>query len=248
MTAKQVTDRARSVQTVHQAVETHAQRVAKGWSELISPYLDEGEQVPDMILALKLAARHMESKGARLVERSRQHDLELSDDVLVQAQHEQAQEGLYGTIVQTRQSVEGVFGLLGLRVLGVRGRTPQEPEALLAMGRALSSNLLDPEVVLPDPLPGVSLDRAALAQRIQGKIDLLERARKELLKEKRESEATLSAKWKAMDENDKAFGRVARWLETTFALVGEEELAGRVRPSGRRPGRLQDPPEEPDTA
>ena len=65
---------------------------------------------------------------------------------------------------------------------------------------------------------------------------MLEKALKDVSREAREAQAASDAKSKAMAANDDLFGRAATFISAALALVGDDDLAARVRPVGRRPG------------
>jgi hypothetical protein len=72
------------------------------------------------------------------------------------------------------------------------------------------------------------------------------KARAALATELRESEATQTAKDKAIVAYDRTFSRVATLAGALLEIAGESELAKRVRPSTRRPGRtVEDADPEP---
>lgn len=56
----------------------------------------------------------------------------------------------------------------------------------------------------------------------------------------RETQGTILAKNEAIKVYDKVFTPGARSLEAAFRLAGMTDLADRVKPSTRRPGRLAD--------
>ncbi len=66
----------------------------------------------------------------------------------------------------------------------------------------------------------------------------LEKAQKDVAREAREAQAALDLKNRAMTANDDTFMRVARFLSAAFFLVGDDDLATKVRPSARRPGTV----------
>ncbi len=59
----------------------------------------------------------------------------------------------------------------------------------------------------------------------------------EIDRARKEAEVTRKAKNDAIDQFDSVFLWVGRALESYFHLAGRHELAERVRPSTRRPGR-----------
>jgi hypothetical protein len=69
--------------------------------------------------------------------------------------------------------------------------------------------------------------------------------------EVREADATLAAKNGALSAHDLVFAGVANVTSALLKAAGEKELAGKVRPSAKKPGRTaelaaQEPGSEPE--
>ncbi len=107
-----------------------------------------------------------------------------------------------------------------------------------AIGRGILDFLQQPKVALP-PLDvnGVQFDLPVIATQLGDGASELERVVGELERVRKEAEVSRQAKNDAIDQFDNVFLWVARALESNFHLAGLHELAERVRPSTRRPGR-----------
>ena len=75
----------------------------------------------------------------------------------------------------------------------------------------------------------------------------LQKALADVAREKKEANASLHAKQATVTESDEAFTTVARLLSATFAMARRKDIARKVRPSGRRPGRTVEPVEDGQT-
>lgn len=239
MSEKQITSREKATDSVIKSVVTHSENTGQAWIERYSPYLEEGETMPDMALAMRLVTREMGAKKTIMANASTAHEAELADDAKPRQERDQWQGNLIKKVVSSRDSIESVLGRLALRSLGVSGRTPSEPVALIKTAKKLVDGLEDEEVKLPEPrVEGVTIDRVKLAEGLRKAIDPLQKALDAVGLEERQAEATQTKKWEAITENDETFGNGARWLEQTYNLVGKTDIARRVRSSKRRPGRL----------
>lgn len=69
-----------------------------------------------------------------------------------------------------------------------------------------------------------------------GDFEALDAAVADVTREAREAQVTQAAKVSAIAAHDTLFASVANVAEGLLTLVGENDLARRVRPSARRPG------------
>lgn len=190
------------------------------------------------------------TRAGAMVAASEAHELELGDDPAARAARDAAFEALYGATVELRNLVVALFGTPGVRALRLEGTTPQQPDALLDTARNAVAAMRAPQS-LPSPNLGASWDAASIAQHIEALAATLSQALDQVATEVRQATKTQTEKDAALASYDQAFGPSARLLEALFDAAGEPELARRVRPSARRPGRLvaqdTDPDQPPQT-
>ena len=146
---------------------------------------------------------------------------------------------LYSKFSKTRRTFETLFGS-GRRfpVLAISGDTPSTPTALVAQVRDSVGFLEDPKVATPAlDMIGVDLDPPAIARQLADDADELDDVLIAVNKAEKQAQVTRQAKNVAIHGYDRKFLRIARMAESTFHFAGMHELATRVRPSTRRPGR-----------
>ncbi len=98
--------------------------------------------------------------------------------------------------------------------------------------------LQDPKVATPAlDLVGVELDPPAIARQLAADADELDGVLVAVNEAEKQADGTRQAKNVAINGYDRKFLRIARMAESTFHFAGMHELATRVRPSTRRPGR-----------
>lgn len=90
----------------------------------------------------------------------------------------------------------------------------------------------------------MKVDRQGFAADLDVELRPLMKALANVAKEDREKEGTLSKKQGAMTKNDAGFTAGAGWLAASCSVAGLHDLAAKVRPSGRRPGRTAEEEEE----
>jgi len=91
---------------------------------------------------------------------------------------------------------------------------------------------------LPPPLlPGWSIDISGWVENLEPLVSEFEAALQEVANGRRDAEATLLAKKKAIEEYDRVFLKVAHLMESLYRLGDLDRLAAKVRPSTRRAGQ-----------
>jgi hypothetical protein len=231
MASKMVLDRERSALQVAQAAETHAQAVA----EKLKAVLGEGAPDAAAIRALGAVVRR---DAAALVAADAAHEAELADDVAPRAARDAAVEAVYRLLGEVRASTAVAFGEAVATELGFAGTTPREPVALAALATTVGGRL--PKLRDRAPVvPGLRFDPAPYEAALPPAVAALRASLDDVRREAREAETTYTAKQRALATYDERFGAAASALTGLFHLAGEHELAARVRPSVRRPGRTQ---------
>jgi hypothetical protein len=239
--SKQVVDRQKDAVSVVSSVQTHASAIRTALAEELTPYLQSSETLPDLELLLTLVGRAIETRASEMSSADMEHQTELADDGGYRKARDLAAGDLISSITSMRGMLEGVFGQAEIQVYGIKGTTPRDPNQLVAFALALASHL--EKEPLPKPKFAATLDRLALAADLRAKVTPLQEALEHVAREVREAESTLVARDAAMDTFDRTFSRSAAALTALFRLAGQDELASRVRPSGRNPGRLAEPTE-----
>lgn len=234
--AKEVMMREAAAEAVAAAAEANAGRVAEAFAERFKAYLPKKQAAPDMGTALLAVAAALRGAAADLVSKSEAHDAELADDAAPRDARDSANAELIQALVPIRAATETVYGRAGLKALGIEGRTPTDPKAVQEHARKLVKQLEDPKVKLPKPQEGVSVNKAVWLAKLKKPLGVLAQARKDVAREEREAQITGNAKTKAMDAFDDVFGVAASFTSTMLELIGEDDLAARVKPSPRRRG------------
>ncbi len=245
MPSKLVTDREKSSRAVAAAASTHAAAVGEALGKELRPLLEPGEALPDLALLVKLLGRKIEGDNALLVSADSAHERELSDDDGPRQARDEATEKVRSILVDLRSGVDSAYGLAGLAVLGLKGETPVDPSVIASAATSALQALQDAKRKLSRPRrAGNKLDRAAYVAELSAEIPLLQKALARVAKEDREREATQRAKDQALAANDRTFTRGAAVISALAAAAGLDDLADKVKPSGRRPGRTAAEDEE----
>lgn len=234
--AREVTGREASAEAVASAAETHAAEVAKAFVAKFKQHVPKKEEVPDVGVLLRTLAKALRTQSADLLEKSAQHDAELADDAAPREARDTATTELVQAMVTIRSACEVAYGRVGLKALGIDGRTPTDAKAIQEHAGKFVAQLKSPKVKLPPPQEGMSIDHAVWIAKVEKWLPVLAQARKDVAREEREADATINAKNKSMEAFDELFGVVAAFTSSMLDLIGEDDLAARVKPAARRRG------------
>jgi hypothetical protein len=234
--AKEVTDRSAAAEAVAAAAEAHAERVGEALKKRLAPHVPDGEEVPDMGVMLRTLARALRAESESLEDRSLLHETELADDAAPREDRDSATAAVVAAMVSIRGTVETVYGRAGLKAVGLDGRTPTDSKAIGEHARTFVKLATSPDLKLPKPQDGVAVDWKVLLKKVNKPLAKLAAARKDVAREEREAQITGNAKTRAMGSFDELFPVVATFTSAALELIGEDDLAARIKPSPRRRG------------
>jgi len=248
--SKRVDDREKAADVVVSSIEEHGPTIARK-AAIILREVDPTANEAGIAQLLQQIGKTIRAKNQRLLQTHAAHQAELNDDAAPRAMRDEAAGDLRGTISRFRATISAVYGEAGLRALGMLEPPLPGPDAIRAYVRLAITALTNPDVQLIaiDAAGPTSFNTAAAAEILRPTLAKLEGALSAVAAEAKQGEKTLIARDLALDENDKTFLRGASLFEQFARFVGEEEVAARVRPSGRDPGTLaeQEPVDEEPT-
>ncbi len=145
------------------------------------------------------------------------------------------------------------MGLFGpehqFKLAATSGNTPQGPTALPEQVDQTVKLLRNPEAETPSvKIGGVDVSFETMADDLESDLGRYRSSRADLERRRKEGDATRLATNQAIEAFDRVFPWVASNLEGTFRLVGERDLANRIRTSIRRASRRQPEQEEEQAA
>lgn len=229
MASKQVTDRQKGADAVLAIFDAQGGTLAGAAQSAL------GTQADSVQSTLTWLRTTLQGRRDAMIEADSAHESELADDSSARDARDTATAVLTERVVQLREAVTGLYGLKAARSV-IIGSTPQDPVALERFAGEVIQNL--GTATLPKPrFAGASLDVNAVRQDLAAARETLQGTLNQVANEAREAQDTLAKKNQAIEEFDRVFTGVATSLSGLFILVGERELADKVRPSARRPGQ-----------
>ncbi len=184
----------------------------------------------------------LESVRVRLVEAEDEHVRQRALTANLQRESERQSSELYRKQVAVRRSLDGAFGPeYVFQLAAISGPTPTARKALEEQVDQTVKLLRDPVADAPELQleDGVDIHFDRLAVALESRRAAHHSARSELLRARKARAATMLDKNAAMAAADRIFPAIASSLEGYFRLVGEVELADRIRTSSRRVTRNQ---------
>jgi hypothetical protein len=234
MPTRGVLDRQRVAEAIVATARTYAHPVGKRMqTNLAGAVRADGissSELPQWIhLQLELA-RHLEACLDALVTADAEHLAELDAASEARGRRDHATSELYGSIRDLRSGFAEVFGYeLGARLLGLRGTTARWPDALLRQARTVVEHLRRPRAGLLHQAPGIEVECAPVADRLEIRMGRLEAALAEVARETEQSRRTGALRSQALGAFDRAVRGVGRVLKGCYKLGGSPELARQVR-------------------
>ena len=253
-TSKETSDREKACRFVVTAFFQQGQDLSQKLSALLEPHLQEGDPAPDFYGTVAALGRGLTNLIRKVV--SADNALFAANaalDAARQLRSDQASQ-LSRLIIGLRGACNALFVDLPVQQLGFDQRTAQDPVPLLIQADRVVENLREGFASQARYLfEGDDFDPLKYADQIERGAGQLRKALDRVADSQRYAEKVMLEKRAVTQEYDDLFLHGARTFEGYCRLVGDTELADRVRPSEARPGRTEvipdgdpDPPVDPE--
>ena len=239
-----VADRMKSCEVVLWAIVTHGPLMVELLSGQFVPHLEEGQVMP-FEMQLRLFEKELTRLRDRLHSVEREHRAQKVRETRARGRRDEVITEVNAKVARLRKLFSGAYDDDQLAEVGFARRNARPPEELLEQAAYLAARLGEPGLTLAgSELGEIELDASSVAREIEPSAASLRQALSDLRREEQRTESTQHAKDEAMEEFNHGFLWMARTVESYLQLAGLKKLAARVRPSSRRPGVTEQPPEE----
>jgi hypothetical protein len=215
------------------AANVWADDVGRRLEELLSPYLQEGEGMPDMRLFQSLIGRLLADRERQLrasYHQHRQHDVSAT---ALRGRRDQAARALREELRNARHFLEQARGKGEGARRGIgEGLSYMAPSLMVQVARHVADvlGMCEREGAGSPTLP----PPGALAKEIEARAQALEQALANLVPEHVQESVSRHEKRQNVESTENAVRRTAAFLIELYKLCGREDLVKRVRPVFRR--------------
>ncbi len=205
------------------SIKSAKARAAAGFRQRFSAELLEGEEVPDLTLALELAGRSVARAIELLVEADNDYcGQSMRRKHLNQACTEVARWEVYPELVDVRRAIDIAFGREeGRRLHGMKGKTRRKPERLFPQLQGLVRELGSPLLELPKPKrPSSRVDIEGWLRQLEPGYLKLEAMREQLKAEERREHKLREGRDYELECFDIIYGEALAFVRSVFRLGG----------------------------
>lgn len=228
--SKVVSDKLKYSSSVEAATKQYGESLAKKVTKLL--WKDESPPFSLVVIVnTLLALLQLASKRLRAADEA--HGDELGDDPPIRAARDAARDKLLALLGSAQSSIVGAFGEAYASNVALIGAFQRRPDMLMRRARRIVRQMRatrPPEPILEE----VTVNVAALANRIDAAADELEARLKDVTREEKEAGATLVARDQADEHWERVVRLVANFMVGLAEVAGEFAIAARIRPTTRR--------------
>lgn len=247
-TSAEVVARQKSCFFLLTALYRQGAAIAESLLGTVEPHLQDGDEKPEFFAPISGLGRRLKAVFMRLVaddERVYSANVRLNE---LRGERDDKARHLGNAVGRLRRTILNQFQAPKLEALGLASRNPRDPVALLRLADRVGKTFRRDDLSqwLGEPFFVESFDLRAQASEVASAADELRRVLWRINGAQRDLDREVTTKAKTQEEYDVLFLHTARTFEAFCRLAGERELADRVRPSIRRPGRTKRDPETED--
>lgn len=227
------------------ALESHAEQLGIAFRQLTEGFLEPGEILPDVVLAVRLLGRMIVSRFGVTLTKDRSDFDERANDQAPRSERDDESVVLHSKLVDKRRLAEVIYGPeYSLTLVPILGTTATVPVQVLRQGEHTMERLGEPP---PEPrIPGVTANLSEWAEDLKPHVENLRSALGVLESERTKASVTVEEKNQSMTEFDYLYSHVVDIVRGFLFLAGLKKAAqelpalSRFRRSRRGPS-LEEP-------
>ena len=229
-------ERRRAVADLAASLAAQGDTAAASLEQRLATVLEQGEEMPDVRLLLRLLERLVRRAGDGLEEADGDRFVRAMRLKVLQEETRKAKAELHGKVVKVRKALVDLYGSAPVRFqFGLAERTPRGTADLADEARRLAVRLAHPDLVLPESRAAeLTPDVDVWVRSLKAPAARLDRLLTEMERRRVGAGDGVLEQRRALDACDETYLQVARTAEALFALAGEKELARRLRPTVKR--------------
>lgn len=231
----------------------HAANLGKKLEKKLSPVLKPNEEMPDIVLILRLLGRHLTAQRTRVEDAEALYTEARVDARVARKERNAAEQEARRTFKQIRLFVTGAYAREDLEEIGLVGNAARRFFDFWRQGENLIAKLRRPGFRLPTPrFPGAEISPQDLADKLQPSADQLgDKIRAAMDAKRREEKARIRQK-RALKDLETDYARLGQIATALCYFLDQDWLAKRthtaLRRMDRRPqGAQGDPSQEAPT-
>lgn len=236
---KVVSDELKSIDAMCQDIAVHG----PGLASMLAAALEAPEVEQAALTVFRAAQLFAERKAAELQEADGVYLAEQADDARIRTERDNSARATYEAHLSVRETVVPAYGHPVLRELGYRGDTPRDP---VNLDRLTPVTIAGLQKLASQPMANrrVLIDIPGLIEDLTEAHAPLPAAIKAATLDARENEAAMRMRNDSLQATTKARRIGRRLLATLAEVVGDDDLAGRVR-DGTKTSKAKEKPAEP---
>ncbi|HEX9736607.1 MAG TPA: hypothetical protein VGG06_31975 [Thermoanaerobaculia bacterium] len=246
-TSTEVTDLGVSCDFLLTALVRQGPEVAEILTQLVSPHREDGDEEPAFLASTTARGRRLGASFNQLVEADLQVYAVNSTLTVLRLQRDDLTPALANEIVRLRRKIQGHYLAPNMDGLGLQSPRLRVSKVLLRQGGTIDERfgrddldaMLGAKADEDDPFDPRQAAAAVIATtgELQTTVKLIRAAQRDLERARIERDRIKA-------EHGELFVYTARSFEADCRLAGMRELAAKVRPSERQPGRRAEEEEE----
>lgn len=243
--SKMVSDRTAIARTVLTSLSVHGAEVSDDLEKILFPAGPPAHLTVAQVLTALGAT--IERATTALTDADLANAAELADDEAPRTARDQGIIDLRSKLIGIRGTLSSVFGTAILGAYGLAGETPEDADLLVHRAGNIANLLATRPLVEKPKHDGVTVDAKLLGHSLEKPIAHLTAALADVKREEREAQLTLKVRNEAALVWNTRYQGVADVVTGIFEMVGQTDLAERVRPTARRRAGLAEAVDLPAT-